>query len=75
MYVYHRIVESWDVWGGKGPLLYADMALLLPGSWLQQWRSPALDMAGVTAGAQAHQKAGLQNPAAGLCPVRRLEST
>lgn len=75
VYVYHRIVESWDVLGGKGLLMYADVALLLPGIWLQRWRSPALDMASVTAGARAHQKAGLQNPSAGLCPLRRWEYT
>lgn len=75
VYVYHRIVESWDVLGRKGPVMWADVSLLLPGSQLQRWRSPALDVASVTAGARAHQKAGLQNPAAGLCPLGRLEST
>lgn len=75
VYVYHGIVESWDVLGGKGPLMYADVALLLPWQSAAEWRSPALDVASVTAGARAHQKAELQNPAVGLCPLRRLEST
>lgn len=52
------IIGWWNpgVFGvGRGPLMCVDMALLLPGSRLQQWRSPALDVASVTAGALGSQ--------------------